>query len=254
MSAGVSTVPPQRVLVLGGSSDIGAAIVRRLAERRTVTALLLGRDTARMSRLAGELALGGSTAEVDRLDADELESHAGVIAGAFDRLASVDLVVHCVGVLGAQAGLDADPEELTRVLRVNFLGAGSMLWHALRALRAQGHGTLLLLSSVAAERPRAGNAAYGAAKAGLDALAQGLADGLAGTGVRVVVVRPGFVSTRMTAGLDPAPFATTADGVARSAVAALDSGAHTVWVPGVLRAVFATLRHLPRSIYRRLPL
>jgi decaprenylphospho-beta-D-erythro-pentofuranosid-2-ulose 2-reductase len=240
--------------VLGGSSEIGAAIMRRLAERRRLTALLLGRDTARMAELAGELESSGSAAEVDRLDADDLESHARVIAGAFERLQRVDVVVHCVGVLGAQDGLDADPEVLTRVLRVNFLGAGSVLWHALRALRTQDHGTLLLLSSVAAERPRAGNAAYGAAKAGLDALAQGLADGLAGTGVRVVVLRPGFVSTRMTDGLDPAPFATTADGVARAAVAALDAGTHTVWVPGVLRAIFAVLRHLPRSIYRRLPL
>ena len=140
------------------------------------------------------------------------------------------------------------------MLSVNFVGAGSLLWHALRALRDQGHGTLMLLSRVAAERPRASNAPYGAAKAGLDALAQGLADGLAGTRVRVVVIRPGFVSTRMTAGLPKAPFAVTADAVAQSVVGALESRAQTVWVPGLLRYVFAALRHLPRPLYRRLPL
>ena len=245
----------QRVIVLGGSSDIGTAILRRLGDQAPVTALLLGRDSERMSQIAAELHSAGQvTAEVDRFDADDLDTHADVVAQAFARLGEVDLIVHCVGVLGAQQGLDADPDELARVLRVTFLGAGSVMWHALRALRAQGHGTLMLLSSAAAERPRAANAPYGAAKAGLDALAQGLADGLADTDVRVLVVRPGFVTTRMTAGLDPAPFAVGADTVAATAVAALGSRAPTVWVPGLLRYVFMALRHLPRPLYRRLPL
>ncbi len=104
-----------------------------------------------------------------------------------------------VGVLGAQAGLDADPDEAIDVMRVNFLGAGSLLLECLRQLRRRGEGTLVLLSSVAAERPRAANPIYGASKAGLDALAQSLSDAIASSGVRVLVVRPGFVKTRMTA-------------------------------------------------------
>ena len=112
----------------------------------------------------------------------------------------------------------------------------------------------MLLSSVAAERPRASNPIYGAAKAGVDALAQGLSDAIASSGVRVLVVRPGFVKTRMTAGLTPAPFATTPEAVASATVAALRGHAGTIWVPRSLRLVFALLRHLPRGIYRRLPL
>jgi decaprenylphospho-beta-D-erythro-pentofuranosid-2-ulose 2-reductase len=162
--------------------------------------------------------------------------------------------VLAVGVLGAQAGLDAALAEATEVMRVDFLGCGSLLLAALRALREQGRGTLVVLSSVAAERARKSNAIYGAAKAGLDALAQGLADSLAGSGVRVLVVRPGFVRTRMTAGLEPAPFATTADAVAAATVKALAGREHTIWVPPTLRYVFAVLRHLPRPVYRRLPL
>jgi decaprenylphospho-beta-D-erythro-pentofuranosid-2-ulose 2-reductase len=137
---------------------------------------------------------------------------------------------------------------------VNFLGAGSLLLECLRQLRQRGNGTLILLSSVAAERPRASNPIYGAAKAGLDALAQALSDSIAPSGVRVLVVRPGFVKTRMTADLKAAPFATTPEAVALAAVAALRGRAQTVWVPGRLRLIFAILRHLPRSIYRRLPL
>jgi len=114
--------------------------------------------------------------------------------------------VIAVGVLGGQAGLDADLDEAIEVMRVNFLGAGSLLLECLRQLRQRGGGKLVLLSSAAVERPRASNPIYGAAKTGLDALAQGLSDAIASTDVRVLVVRPGFVKTRMTAGIAPAPF------------------------------------------------
>jgi decaprenylphospho-beta-D-erythro-pentofuranosid-2-ulose 2-reductase len=118
----------------------------------------------------------------------------------------------------------------------------------------RGRGTLVVLSTVGVERPRASNAIYGAAKTGLDALAQGLADATVSSGVRVLVVRPGFVHTRMTAGLPAAPFATAPDAVAEATVRAVEGTAPTIWVPGRLRLVFAVLRHLPRAIYRRLPL
>jgi decaprenylphospho-beta-D-erythro-pentofuranosid-2-ulose 2-reductase len=254
-TAGVDSEARLRVLVLGGSSDIGVAIVHRLAHESPVDALLLGRDYKRMAAVVDELKSAGcAVAEFDGLDADEVETHADTIAAAFDRLQEVDVVVLCVGVLGAQSGLDADRKEVTQVLRTNFLGCGSLLWHAVRALRAQGHGTVVVLSSVAAERARASNAVYGAAKAGLDVLAQGLADAVAGTSVRVLVIRPGFVTTRMTAGLKPAPLSTSPQAVADATVAALDRRTRTVWVPGALRYVFVVLRHLPGPVYRRLPL
>ncbi len=197
---------------------------------------------------------GRVTAGADWSTPTDLDTHERVIGDTFRAAGGFDVVVLAVGVLGAQAGLDADTDKATEVMQVNFLGAGSLLLECLRRLRAQGSGTLVVLSTVAAERPRASNAIYGAAKAGLDALAQGLADAEAGSGARVLVVRPGFVKTRMTEGLPNAPFATTADAVADATVAALGSRAHTVWVPAHLRYVFAILRLLPRPIFRRLPL
>jgi decaprenylphospho-beta-D-erythro-pentofuranosid-2-ulose 2-reductase len=247
MSAG----DERRVLLIGGTSEIGLAIVRRLASEGPVRPFLLGRDR---DRLAAAAAAFAPAAEYELVDAEELEGHELAIARAFERAGEFDIVVLAVGVLGAQAGLDADRAKSLDVMRVNFLGAGSLLLASLSALRRQRHGTLVVLSTVAAERPRASNAIYGAAKAGLDSLAQGLADSVAGSGVRVLVVRPGFVRTRMTAGLKAVPFATTAEAVAGATVAALARGDHTVWVPKVLRYVFAVLRHLPRPIYRRLPL
>lgn len=252
----MSASAPQRVLLLGGTSEIGLAIVRRLAQERSVEPYLLGRNEAALQEAAAALSSEGArNVGHGLLDADDLASHEKVVGEAFERAGGFDLVIVAVGVLGAQAALDADANEAAEVMRVNFVGAGSLLLAAMRRLRRQNSGTVVVLSSVAAERPRAGNAIYGAAKAGFDSLAQGLADASAPDGApRVLVVRPGFVKTRMTEGLDPAPFATTAAAVASATVRALAGNAHTVWVPGRLRFVFSLLRHLPRPLYRRLPL
>jgi decaprenylphospho-beta-D-erythro-pentofuranosid-2-ulose 2-reductase len=244
-----------RLLLLGGSSEIGLAIARRLAAEGPVRPYLLGRDRRALEQALELLeAAGCSGGEMAVLEADDLEAHGPAIADAFARTGGFDVVVLAIGVLGAQGGLDADTRESLDVMRVNFVDCGSLLIHSLRALRAQASGTLVLLSSVAAERPRASNPVYGAAKAGLDALAQGLADSLTSSGVRVLVVRPGFVLTRMTAGLKPAPFATTPEKVAEAVQRGLARRAGTIWVPATLQPVFSVLRHVPRPLYRRLPL
>ncbi len=244
-----------RVLLVGGTSEIGLATVRRLRADGPVTAHLLGRDRLRLDAAAAALAADGvAAATVELVDADSLADHEPAVAQAFASAGGFDVVVLAVGQLGAQSGLDADAADAIDVMRVNFLGAGSLLFHCLRALRRQGRGTMIVLSSVAAERPRSANAIYGAAKAGLDGLAQGLADAAAGTGIRVLVVRPGFVTTKMTAGLKPAPMAVTPQAVADATVRALAGRAHTVWVPGRLRFMFVVVRHLPRGLFRRLPL
>jgi decaprenylphospho-beta-D-erythro-pentofuranosid-2-ulose 2-reductase len=250
----VTTDSSSTLLLVGGSSEIGGAIAEKLAAQGPLRAYLLGRDRSRLEEAGKRLGEHGVLTEIDEVDAGDRANHGAALERAFSSLGRVDLVVVAVGVLAAQDGLDADTDEALEVMDVNFVGTGSLLLHALRKLREQGTGALIVLSSVAAERPRASNAIYGAAKAGLDALAQGLADSCAGSGVRVLVVRPGFVKTRMTAGLDPAPFATTPQAVAEATVSALNGNAHTIWVPGHLRFVFSALRHLPRPIFRRLPL
>jgi decaprenylphospho-beta-D-erythro-pentofuranosid-2-ulose 2-reductase len=253
-SAGAGGAAPRRVLLVG-ASEIGLAIAGRAAADGPVQAYLLGRAGKRLEWAATELTRNGvQVTGTDAVDASEVADHAEIVARAFEQAGGFDVVVLSVGVLGAQEGLDADPAVAIEVMDVNFVGTGSLLLHCMRALRDRGRGTIVVLSSVAAERPRSANAIYGAAKAGLDSLAQGLADASAGTGVRVLVVRPGFVATRMTEGLKRAPFATTPEAVADATVRALAGHAHTIWVPGVLRYVFAIIRHLPRAVFRRMPL
>lgn len=250
----IETVP-KRVLLVGGNSEIGQAIVRRLAADGPVRPVLMGRDRERLAQALTDLERDGCVpGHVQVADADDLDSHDTAVAEAFETTGGFDLVVLAIGRLGAQAGLDADPGEAVEVMSLNFIGVGSLLLAALRRLRAQGSGSMVVLSSVAGERVRASNAIYGAAKAGLDALAQGLGDAAAKDGVRVLIVRPGFVTTKMTEGLDPTPMSTTAEAVADATVRGLAGRAHTVWVPGRLRIVFGVLRHLPRAIFRRLPL
>jgi decaprenylphospho-beta-D-erythro-pentofuranosid-2-ulose 2-reductase len=247
---------PTRVALIGGTSEIGLATVRRLAAEREVTAALVGRDRERLVPAAAALrGVGVTDTPIVIVDDRDLAGCGRAIAEAFAALGgAADVVIVAVGRLGAQAGLDADPSEAAEVMRSTFTVPALLALDSLRSLRAQGAGTLVVLSSVAGARVRATNAVYGAAKAGLDGLAEALGDDVAGTGVRVLVVRPGFVIGRMTTGLPRPPLATTPDAVAAATVRALNRGADTVWVPGSLRWLFAVLRLLPRSIWRRLPL
>jgi decaprenylphospho-beta-D-erythro-pentofuranosid-2-ulose 2-reductase len=243
----------KRIVVLGGTSQIALAIVAELNAREPREVALVGRNREALARAAEDLTGDGCRrAAVFELDAHELHRHQRVIGEAFDALGGADIVLLAVGILGERGGLPDDTPAALDVLEVNLVGAGSLLIHSARRLREQGTGTLVVLSSVAGQRARAANAVYGASKAGLDALAQGFGDALHTQGVRILVVRPGFVHTRMTRGLKPAPLASTPVEVARVAVEGLDRGSHTVWAPPALRWVMLAMRLLPRSIFRRL--
>jgi decaprenylphospho-beta-D-erythro-pentofuranosid-2-ulose 2-reductase len=243
----------RRVIVLGGYSEIALATVRELQLRSPREVALMGRDQDALARAAEDLRLAGSPRVVTlELDALDTERHAEVVGAAFDALGGADIVILAVGVLGERGGLPAEVPGAVGVLLTNVVAAGSLLMNAARRLRDGGGGALVVLSSVAAERPRRGNVVYGASKAGLDALAQGLGDALHEQGVRMLVVRPGFVHTRMTHGLPPAPLSTTPDAVARVIVGGLDRGVPTVWAPSALRWLMIAVRMLPRSLFRRI--
>jgi len=243
----------RRVLVLGGTSEIALAIVGELQRRDPREVALVGRDPDALARAAADLASAGcERALTFELDALDLERHEQVIGEVFDELGGADIVIIAVGILGERGGLPDDISGALEVLQINTVGAGSLLIHSARRLREQGAGTIVVLSSVAAERPRRANVVYGASKAGLDALAQGLGDELHDQGVRVLVVRPGFVDTRMTRGLAPAPLSTTPQALALDVVNGLDHRSHTVWAPSALRWLMLVMRMIPRPFFRRL--
>jgi decaprenylphospho-beta-D-erythro-pentofuranosid-2-ulose 2-reductase len=243
---------PQTVVVFGGTSEIARAVLRRLVARRTRTVVLAGRNAGGLEAAAEELRAGGVAVETVAFEATDTDSHTALVEGVFARHADVDLVLVAFGELGDQAALEKDPWAAARLAQVNYVGAVSVGLAVAARLRDQGHGNLVALSSVAAERPRRSNFVYGSTKAGMDAFFRGLGDALRGSGARVMVVRPGFVHTRMTAGMTAAPFATTPEAVADGVLRGLETGAETVWVPPVLQWVMTVLRHLPAPLFRRL--
>jgi decaprenylphospho-beta-D-erythro-pentofuranosid-2-ulose 2-reductase len=232
------------VLVLGGGSELGVAIARAL---RPDVAVLAGRSP---DRFAGT-AVAGARVEPVAFDADAPETYAAALDAAWYAAGGrVDVVVVAFGALGAAwPGVD-EPDASVALLRTNALGAGAAVLHAAARLRRQEAGSLVLLSSVAAERPRPANYVYAAGKAAADFLARGVAEA---TDLHVLVVRPGFVPTQMTAGMKPPPLSTTPDDVARATVDALRRGRRVVYVPRAMRLVGAIVRLLPRAVVRRLP-
>jgi decaprenylphospho-beta-D-erythro-pentofuranosid-2-ulose 2-reductase len=243
---------PQSLLILGGTSEIALATARRLIARRTRTVWLAARPSPALDAAAVHLRGLGADVRTVAFDALDPESHETVLGKVFAE-GDIDMVLLAFGVLGDQARDEKEPVSAVRVAQTNYTGAVSAGLVSARALQAQGHGSLVVLSSVAGERARRSNFIYGSSKAGLDAFAQGLGDALHGTGVHVMVVRPGFVRTKMTAGLTEAPLATTPEAVAVAIETGLRRRSETVWVPGALRLVMAAIRHAPRSVFRRLP-
>lgn len=244
-----------RILVLGGTSQIALATVARMtAGRRGVQVTLAARPGPRRTAAAADLAGKGLVVTEVDLEVTERASYQSAIAQAFDSGGDVDVVLIAFGVLGDQERAWQDLDAALELVQVNYAaGVGCGVLVAER-LRSQGHGALVVFSSVAGELTRRSNFVYGSTKAGLDAFFTGLGEAVAADGVHVLVVRPGFVRTRMTEGLKAAPLSRTPDQVAAVTVEALRAGRDRVWVPGVMRWVMSALRHLPRAILRRLPI
>lgn len=245
----------QRVLVLGGTSDIALATIMKLtAERRDVQVTLAARPGERREAATSELeSLGLQVTEVD-FDADDRASYEKAIAGAFEAGGDIDVVMVAFGLLGDQARAWRDVDAALDLVQVNYAAAVACGVLVGERLRAQGHGAIVAMSSVAGERPRKSNFVYGSTKAGLDVFYTGLGDALAADGIQVMVVRPGFVRTKMTEGLAAAPLSQTAEQVADVIVAGLRAGRRTVWAPPAMRWVMSVLRHLPHPVFQRLPI
>ncbi|MFC9706216.1 SDR family NAD(P)-dependent oxidoreductase [Streptomyces sp. NPDC056943] len=249
---------PQSLLVLGGTSEIGLATARRMVARGVRTVWLAGRPSPALTAAADSLRALGTDVRTVPFDALDTESHPERLGKIFTE-GAIDIVLLAFGVLGDQAHDEADPVAAVRVAQTNYTGAVSAGLVCAGALQAQGHGSLVVLSSVAGERARRTDFIYGSSKAGLDVFAQGLGDAMYGTGVHVMVVRPGVVRRGAAVGRGSGRSGFGRSSVTPEAVAtAIELGlrrrSETVWVPGSLRMVMAAVRHVPRPLFRLLPL
>jgi short-subunit dehydrogenase len=240
------------VLILGGRSEIGSELAVRLASGASV--VLAARNADRLSEQAAAiLAAGAAAVSTREFDADDVASHGPLVASIIAEHGPIDTAVLAFGILGDQGRAEIDAAHAVAVVHTDYVAQVSLLTHLAAAMRQAGRGTLVVFSSIAGARVRRANYVYGSAKAGLDGFAGGLADALHGTGVRLLIVRPGFVIGRMTEGMTPAPLSSTPSQVAAATARALAKGRRTVWIPWALGPAAAVLRLLPQFIWRRMP-
>ncbi|MGA7130822.1 MAG: SDR family NAD(P)-dependent oxidoreductase [Mycobacterium sp.] len=240
------------VLILGGRSEIGTELAVRLAPGASV--VLAARDADRLGEQTEAIRAAGAVAVSSReFDADDLGSHGPLVASIIAEHGPIDTAVLAFGVLGDQVRAETDAAHAVAVVHTDYVAQVSLLTHLAAAMRKADRGALVVFSSVAGVRVRRANYVYGSAKAGLDGFASGLADALHGTGVRLLIVRSGFVIGRMTQGMTPAPLPSTPSQVAAATARALAKRRRTVWIPWTLRPLFFCMRLLPQFIWRRMP-
>jgi short-subunit dehydrogenase len=248
----VRKLPAGSVLVLGGRSEIGLEVARRIAPGRAV--VLAARRSNDLFKEVTALELAGATAvSCVEFDADATDDHQALLEKVATDYGPIAVAVLAFGVLGDQALAQQDAAHAVAVIHTDYVAQVSVLTVLAKILRTQGSGDLVVFSSVAGIRVRRANYVYGSAKAGLDGFASGLSDALHGSGVHLLLVRPGFVVGRMTEGMSPAPFSRTPGQVAEAVAAGLRSGKGTIWVPEALRWGYAVARFMPQAVWRRMP-
>ncbi|MCH9668565.1 MAG: decaprenylphospho-beta-D-erythro-pentofuranosid-2-ulose 2-reductase [Actinomycetia bacterium] len=253
-----ATGNPQTILLLGGTSEIGLAICERYlrdAHAHVVLACVPG-DPMREKAKAQMEQAGAKSVEVIDFDAVDTASHPGVIDAAWggDTPRDIDVAIVAFGLLGDAEELWQDQSKAVQIAEINYTAAVSVGVLIAGKMRAQGFGRIIAMSSAAGERVRRSNFVYGSTKAGLDGFYLGLGEALREFGVRVLVIRPGQVRTRMSAHVKEAPLTVDKEYVAELAVTASARGKDLVWAPGAFRYVMMVLRHVPRPLFRKLPI
>jgi decaprenylphospho-beta-D-erythro-pentofuranosid-2-ulose 2-reductase len=255
-----ATGNPQTILLLGGTSEIGLAICERYLKNAKARIVLADLPNAPRRDAAIEQLQAAGAKSVQYLDFDALDtkSHPAVIESAWAG-GDVDVVIVAFGLLGDAEELWQNQAKAVLTAQVNYTAAVSVGVLVGERMRAQGFGQVIAMSSVAGERVRRSNFVYGSTKAGLDGFYLGLGEALREYGVRVLVIRPGQVRTTTTlehwkaTGAKEAPFTVDKEDVAELAVTAAAKGKELIWAPGPVRYLMAVIRHIPRAIFRKLP-
>lgn len=229
-------------------------MARRLVADGATTIVLAARRSDDLEAQVDELRAAGATSvPTVEFDADDTTAHEAFLDRVEAAHGLADDVVVAFGILGDQQRAETDAAHAVDIVHTDYVAQVSLLTLVAHRMRRRGSGRLVAFSSIAGVRVRRANYVYGSAKAGLDGFASGLVDALHGSGVRLLLVRPGFVIGRMTEGMSPAPLSSTPEQVADAAMRALRRGRGEVWVPGKLRLLAAAFRLMPRPIWRRMP-
>ncbi|AZA10460.1 decaprenylphospho-beta-D-erythro-pentofuranosid-2-ulose 2-reductase [Corynebacterium gerontici] len=243
----------QNILLLGGTSEIGLAIVEAFLDRGPAHVTLAAReDSPRLADAKAQLEAKGGTVETLPFDATDFESHPETIDLAF-AAGDVDIAIVAFGTLGDQEALWQDQKLAVESAQTNYTAPVSLGVLLGEKFKAQGHGTIVALSSVAGQRVRRSNFVYGASKAGMDGFYVNLGEALREHGVNVLVVRPGQVRTKMSADAGEAPLTVNREDVADATVKAILNGKQSIYVHPLFEYVSLAFKFIPQSIFRKLP-
>jgi decaprenylphospho-beta-D-erythro-pentofuranosid-2-ulose 2-reductase len=241
------------IIILGALSAIGEATARLYA-KEGATLVLAGRGSTRLDQVAADLTARGAsrclTVATDLVQADAAATLAKMLGSLGGR---VDAILLFYGALGDQKIAETDAGHASNILAVNFTSASAWCLAAADQLERQNHGVLVAVSSVAGDRGRQSNYVYGAAKAGLTTLVEGIAHRLARGKARAAVVKLGFVDTPMTAHIPKGgPLWAKPDQVAKRIKAVADNGsAPVVYIPSFWRPIMFIVRNVPAAIFHK---
>jgi decaprenylphospho-beta-D-erythro-pentofuranosid-2-ulose 2-reductase len=241
-----------RVLILGAGSGIAQATARLYAGESAIIGLA-GRNTGRLAEIADDLRARGAT-RVETFDVDFTTAAVPpALAAMADKLGGIDHVILAYGVLGEQALAETDLAVAQSIIDVNFRSAAAWTLAVAELLERQGKGSVVVLGSVAGDRGRRANYVYGAAKAGLSTLVEGISHRFRGTGPRAVIVKPGPTDTAMTAGMAKGgPLWASPEAVAAVVRKAADSGGPVVYAPARWRLIMAIIRMIPAPVFNKM--
>ncbi len=241
-----------KTVILGATKGMGRALARRMATRGDEL-FLLGRDLEDLAKSAADLQARGARGlpEAAACDLADPGGFNEALDAAWAALGRPDCVVITAAAFGTQDQLEADEERAAALLSINFTHTIVLCEKVRKRLLSQGGGTLCVFSSVAGDRGRKPVGIYGASKAGLSHYLESLDHKHRADGLVTVCVKPGFVRTAMTDGLDAPPFAGEPDPVAARVLAAIDGGRPVVYAPWIWRWIMFVIRLLPRAVMRR---
>ena len=245
---------PKRILVLGATSGMAEACIRRWAARGD-SLYLIARNADRLAAVAADAQVrGASYVDSAVANLDDTAAHPELLARAINSLAGLDIAFLALGVLGDQAAAESNFATADQILHTNFIAPVSLLTWLAKYCAQRHSGTLAVMSSVAGERGRKSNYVYGSSKAGLTAFTDGLRNRIDREGVRVITIKPGPVKTAMTEGMKGHEKMADLDKVADTLVAIIDKGGDVVYVPGLWRIIMAVIRSIPERIFKKLNL
>ena len=237
----------QNVVLFGGNSDIGLAILKKLPMARDSTLILVGRNL-NYNQVASKFP--ESNVEIIEFDFENIDK-IDILFSIISKQRDIDVAILAYGYLG-EVGTDTLLREINQQILINYYGPAMLFSKIFERFRNQKHGKILVITSVAGIRPRISNFVYGSAKSGLDFLVRGSQNESKKNNFTVSVLRPGFVESKMTHGLKPPAFSVKPDRVAEDAVKGLLRQKKIIYSPTILKYIFTLLRFSPDFVFNKL--